>query len=126
MVDPRGSHLETESLKFNFIKGLSNFLSHRHQTLSLTLSTLHSHSPSPLSLSLHSQRLVLSIPHSYSMRSSPSLKPTLGNPFLKCLFCFKGLNFFFLVFVLVGSQKVDLGLSRIWVFLYFFMTLIIC
>ena len=114
VVDPRGSHLETKSLRLDFIKGLFKFQkSTRHSyapPLSLTLSTLHSHSPSPfslilstlhshpptlLSLSLHSQRLVLLIPHSHSVKSSPSLKPTLGNPFLKCLFCFVGFKFFF-------------------------------
>jgi len=46
VVDPRGSHLETESLRLDFIKGL--FKIHKSQTpdyshapsLSLTLSTL--------------------------------------------------------------------------------------
>ena len=132
VVDPHGSHLETESLRLDFIKGLFKF----HK------STRHSHSPSSLTHPLHSPLSTLTHPlhcHWVSiLRGLYSQFPTLilSNPhphwnprqvihFLNACFVLWVSNFF-LVFVLVGSQKVDLVLSRIWVFLYFFVTLIIC
>ena len=89
MVYPCGSHLETKSLRLNFIKGWFKIkqsqtlsrLSHSPSPLSLSL---HSQAPSPLSLSLHSQEL-----RQFSQVCFSSPKPTFEVHFLHTSFgCF--------------------------------------